>query len=145
MTEQDDRTAARRAGEPESWDGKVLNELMATPQGRFFVERFLEFTGLGRPVYLNDGDALGMAHRDGLGNAGRYWETALLEHCPDLYLRMIRERRTRVERERQRQEREAARRDGPQDGHSGVTSIDELADQQLEAETAAAKPKPKQK
>lgn len=80
------------------WDAQVLTGLMSTPQGRYFVERFLDFCCEGRDLYLNDGDALGMAMRDGLARAGRYLRIALEEHCPDQLLRMVRERRGRFAR-----------------------------------------------
>lgn len=147
MTEQqDERTAARRAGEPENWDAKVVSELMATPQGRFWMERLLDLCGSRHPLYAHDGDALGMAWRDGRADIGRFLETQLEQFCADLYLRMVRERRARVERALERERREEERRAGPQDGHSGVTAIDELADEQLRAAAAAAavpKKKPK--
>src|ERR1700687_5899430 len=80
------------------WDGKVLNDLMSTPQGRYFVERHLDFCCEGRDLYLNDGDALGMAMRDGLARAGRKLRIELEEHCPDRLLQMVRERRGRIAR-----------------------------------------------
>ena len=52
----------------------------------------------GRGLYLYDGDALGIAMRDGMARAGRWWRAKLREHCPDLFLRMIRERRSRLSR-----------------------------------------------
>lgn len=141
MTQADEeRTAARRAGEPENWDAKVLNDLMATPQGRFWMERLLDRCGAGHAVYGHDGDALGMAWRDGRGDIGRYLMSQLESYCPDLYLRMLRDRRTRVERAREKAEREEARRSGESEAHSGVTAIEELADtQRREAEAEAAR------
>lgn len=136
----DDRTAARRAGEPENWDQKVVTDLMDTPQGRFWMERLLDLCGAHHPVYAHDGDALGMAFRDGKADIGRYLETQLEEHCPDLMLRMIRERRARFARQQEKLAREQARRDAETTAHSGVTSVEELADQQraeAEAEQAA--------
>ena len=143
MTEnQDERTAARRAGEPENWDQKVVAELMATPQGRYWMERLLDLCGARHPLYNHDGDALGMAWRDGRADIGRYLETQLEQYCPDLYLRMIRERRARIERERAKQAREDARRSGGGDIHNGVTPVEELADLQASAEAQAAAGKP---
>lgn len=141
---QDDRTAARRAGERENWDSTVVNGIMDTPQGRYWMERLLDRCGAGHAVYGHDGDALGMAWRDGRGDIGRFLTGQLETFCPDLYLRMIRERRARVERARAKAEREETRREGGPEQHSGVTSIEELADaQRHEAEAQAAKTKPK--
>ena len=78
MTDSEAReTEAERVSR---WDAEVCNSLMSTPQGRFFVERYLEFCCEGRDLYLNDGDALGMAMRDGLARAGRWLRTQLEEH-----------------------------------------------------------------
>lgn len=143
MTEQpDDRTAARRAGDPDTWDEQVLTGIMQTPQGRFWMERLLDLTGARMALYGNDGDALGMAWRDGKAEIGRWLETQLETYCPDLYLRMIRERRTRMERQASKITREQTRRDGPQHSVSGYTAIDDMMAQQ-EAEAAKQqKPKP---
>ena len=142
MTDQqpEDRTAARRAGDPETWDEQVLQGLMQTPQGRFWMERLLDITGLGAPLYYSDGDALGMAWRDGKAEVGRYLETQLHTYCPDLYLRMVRERRSRADRAVKQQLREQSRRDGAEFQHSGMTSIDAMADDQRN-ETPPPKPK----
>lgn len=70
------------------------------PYGRFLP--FLDYCCEGRDLYLNDGDALGIAIRDGLACAGRWWRVMLEEHCPDLFLRMLPERRGRRFRRRRR-------------------------------------------
>ena len=128
MTDSEAReTEAERVSR---WDAEVCNSLMSTPQGRFFVERYLEFCCEGRDLYLNDGDALGMAMRDGLARAGRWLRTQLEEHCADRYLQMIRERRGRTARTRSAiAEREAAAE--PAEAQlRGITPIEELADEQ---------------
>jgi|SRR5579862_794025 len=153
----EDRTAARRAGEPERWDAEVLTSLMSTPQGRFWCERLLEFCGGGRAVYHYDGDALGMAARSGKMEVLDWMETQLQTHCPDLYLRMVRERRERILRAKEKADREEARRaakerSGFDQEGIAVSAVEEMADQQLfdeqkraEAEAKArAKTKPKE-
>ncbi len=128
------------------WDAEVCNALMGTPQGRFFVERFLDFCCEDAELYRDDGDALGMAKRDGLAKAGRWLRVQIEQHCPDLLLRMIRERRGRIARAQVAiAEREAA---GDDERPSGLSPIEAAADEQarLAAEEAAAaerKPKPK--
>ena len=139
----DDRTAARRAGDPETWDAKVLADLMATPQGRFWMERLLDLTSPGGG-FTGDGAAmaLGLAFDRGKDEIRRYLETQLNDYCPDLYLRMIRERRARFERQMEKQAREQTRRDGPQDFVSGFTVIDDaIARQESEYVKQTKKPK----
>jgi hypothetical protein len=139
---EDERAAARRAGEPENWDGQVLGELMRTSQGRRFVERFLDFTGCGQRIYQGDGDALGAMWRDGLAETGRFWEQLLLHHCPDLYLRMVTERKAGIERALKRTARQEERRNPKEAAPLTVTGVEELADEQrrqaeVDAEQAA--------
>jgi hypothetical protein len=131
----DERTAARRAGEPENWDGKAVNEWMSTPHGRHLMERFLDHCGAGQRLYHFDNDALGAMWRDGLADAGRFWEALLQHHCPDLFLRMINERRSRAVAAQKAIDRKELRRD-PKEAPVTKTAIEELADEQ--AETAAA-------
>lgn len=129
------------------WDAEVCTNLMGTPQGRYWVERYLEFCCEGRDLYLNDGDALGMAMRDGLARAGRYLRIQLEEHCPDRLLQMIRERRSRLARAQAAvAAQEAAKQ--PEDTHDGLTPVERMADEQArlaaeQAEREARKPKKK--
>ena len=140
--------ADKRASEADKlaeWDAKVITDLMSTPQGRHWVDRHLDFCCEGRDLYLNDGDALGMAMRDGLARAGRKLRVEIETYCADLYLRMVRERRGRMARAQAAvAKREASAR--PSEPQSGAATIEELADEQLRAgpaEEAAAKAKPK--
>lgn len=129
MSDEPKRTETERIYE---WDHEVLTALMNTPQGRYFVDRYLDFCCEGRDLYLNDGDALGMAMRDGLARAGRWWRIQLEEHCPDRYLQMVRERRSRIARAQAALAAEEAAR-SPQDRHDGMTPIERMADEQLRA------------
>jgi hypothetical protein len=141
--DEDERTAARRAGDTETWDAQAITNLMATPQGRYFMERLLDLTGARHGLYGNDGDALGMAWRDGKAEIGRYLETLLLEHCADRYMQMIRERRQRFDKAMRSQTREQARRDEP-NPQRGMTYEEMMADmQKVEAEQAKEKKKRK--
>jgi hypothetical protein len=155
MTDQrpDDRTAARRAGDTETWDEKTLQALMSTPQGRYWMERLLDLTSPGGG-FGGDGTAiaLGLAFDRGKEEIKRYLETQLNDYCPDLYLRMIRERRARFDRQMEKQAREQTRRDGPEAKFGRgpvVTSVEDMADAQraeaeeLAAREAKAKQKPK--
>lgn len=126
------------------WDASVCNNLMSTPQGRYLIERFMDFCAEGQELYLNDGDALGMAKRDGMARAGRWWRSMLEEYCADRYLQMIRERRGRIARAQAAiAAREAAAQ--PEEG-LGISPIEAMADEQQrlaaeEAERAAKKQK----
>lgn len=111
------------------WDAEVCHHLMSTPQGRFLMERFLDFCCEGRDLYLNDGDALGMAMRDGMARAGRWWRVMLEEHCPDLFLRMVRERRGRFARAAAALKKQEAEAEADGLTPSG-TPIEALADDQ---------------
>lgn len=127
------------------WDAEVCTNLMSTPQGRYWVERHLDFCCEGRDLYLNDGDALGMAMRDGLARAGRYLRIQIEEHCPDRMVQMIRERRSRLARAQAAiKEREAAAEPG--ETTAGLSPVEAMADEQArlaaeEAEAEARKPK----
>jgi hypothetical protein len=124
-SDQPDGNAERIA----RWDAEVCNHLMGTPQGRFLMERFLDFCCEGRDLYLNDGDALGMAMRDGMARAGRWWRVMLEAHCPDLYMRMIRERRGRAARAEQLLKAKEAEAQADGLTPSG-TPIEAMADEQ---------------
>lgn len=127
---------APQRGEPQDWDGKALQEWMSTPHGRRLMERFLDHCGAGQRLYTFDGDQLGLAWRDGLADAGRFFEALLTHHCPDLWLRMIRERRGRIEREQKRIAEKEARRE-PRPELVTMTAVEQLADdQRAEAEAA---------
>ncbi len=143
----DEATRETEAQRITRWDAEVCTSLMSTPQGRYFVERFLEFCCEGRDLYLNDGDALGMAMRDGLARAGRYLRIQLEEHCPDRLLQMIRERRSRLARAQAAVAAAEASKQ-PQDAHDGMTPVERMADEQArlaaeEAEREARKAKKK--
>jgi hypothetical protein len=143
--------AAKRSAEADriaNWDAEVCTNLMSTPQGRFMMERFLDYCCEGQELYHDDGDALAMAKRDGLAKAGRWWRIMLEAHCPDRLLQMIRERRSRMARA---QAAVAAREAtaAPAQEKPGPSPIEEMADEQqrLADEEAAVqrKSKPKKK
>ncbi len=145
MTDEAERPRETETDKVARWDAEVLTNLMSTPQGRYWVERYLDFCCEGRDLYLNDGDALGMAMRDGLARAGRKLRIELEEYCPDRLLQMVRERRSRIARQQAAiAAREAAAQ--PENQHSGMTPIEAMADEQQrlaeeEAERERRKPK----
>ncbi len=132
--EDPEKTAADKAAEQiQHWDAEVCSNLMATPQGRYWVERFLDFCCEDAELYRDDGDALGMAKRDGLAKAGRYVRVQLEAHCPDRLLQMIRERRSRFARAQAAvAKREAARRPEVATATDQVGPLDAAADRQRE-------------
>lgn len=149
MTEpkpEDERVAARREGQHEEWDKKVLEEIMASAHGRYWMERLLDRCGTNQELYLNDGDVYAALKRDGRADIGRYLEGQLQDHTPDLFLRMIRERRARIQRVVDKNEREERRRIGPGEvdvEETVAVGVEELADQQRrESEAAMIEPKP---
>jgi len=136
MTEEEQQAAAEVIAER---DRQVCEALMSTPQGRHLMERFLDFCCEGRELYLDDGDALGMAKRDGLAKAGRWWRMMLEEHCPDLFLRMIRERRGRFARAQAALKKKEAEAEAESSGltESGTPIEARADDQKREADKEA--------
>ena len=144
--------AAERSTEADrisNWDAEVCNNLMSTPQGRYWIERFLDYSCEGQELYHDDGDALGKAKRDGMAKAGRWVRIMLEAHCADRLLQMIRERRSRMARAQAAvAAREAVRETASPDD---ISPIEAMADEQrrvAEEEAAAAhkaKPQPKKK
>ncbi len=140
MTDDADNQA--EADKVAEWDARAVHDLMGTPQGRYLMERFLDFAQEGRDLYLNDGDALGMAMRDGMARAGRWWRVKLEEHCPDLFLRMVRERRGRFRRAQEalRKQETEVEPDGLTDSGTLAEALaDEQARQAREEEARQAK------
>ena len=88
---QEERSAAGRVA---AADKRVVEGLLATPEGRFWTERLLEFCG------LYDYDYRG-AHElhIGLGRkqVGGYVLNEIEKHAPDTLARFVIERRLRVE------------------------------------------------
>lgn len=138
---EDDPEAVERAAAAEkidNWDAEVLTALMGTPQGRYLIERYLDFCCEGQELYLDDGDALGMAKRDGMAKAGRWWRIKLEQHCPDRLLQMIRERRGRMGRQEAAIKAREAAREVPEP--SELSPIEAMADEQRrEADEEAAR------
>ena len=101
----DERQAAQR----DEWDAEVLRALLSTPQGRHWVERLLDQCSIYGDAYREDGDIYAACKRDGRASIGRLLLDQLGMYCPDLYNRMMRERRTRIERALAQQKRDNAR------------------------------------
>jgi len=121
---QDEKT---EAGRVEEWDRKVVTALMETVEGRYWVERFLEHCDMFSAKYRGDGDTAGTLWRDGRADAGRYLFVQIEKFCPDNYLRMIRERRMRIERAEKARKR---KEDSASTNGVGLTAIDRWAEAQ---------------
>lgn len=75
--------------------------LMEQPQGRRFVWRLLERSGVFRSSFSLNG--LDMAFKEGNRNYGVSLIADLNEHCPGRYLQMIKDSKAQHERSRKRQ------------------------------------------
>ena len=103
-------------------DKRVVEGLLSTPEGRFWVERLLEFCGLYDYDYRGDAEL-----KIGLGRkqVGGYILHEIETHAPDILARFVVERRMRVEAERAKrveEDKRARRADRPID-------IDDMPDQ----------------
>lgn len=128
--EQERRTSAGRATKRAE---DTIGVIMATIEGRWWMADLLERCNTYASLYRNDGDALGMAFRDGLADTGRYLLAQIEEHAPDLYARMMRERRTRIEKARERVEDQRKATVAPE---SDETPVESALDQQERAYSA---------
>jgi hypothetical protein len=134
MPDEQDQTTAQQ--QLDDWDKAVLTTLMTDSKGRYFMERLLERCGSRSQRYMNDGDALGAAWRDGRASVGDFLETELERFCPDLLLKMIRERRARLGRAvKAQQDSEAQAKP-----FTGLTDIERRADMQREEDEARHAP-----
>ena len=87
---QEERSAA---GRQTKWDGEVLIGLLSTPNGRYWMERVLEFCRMNDAIHISTEDTLiGLGRRQ----VGLYLLDQIEQHTPDSYHRMIRERRARL-------------------------------------------------
>lgn len=82
------------AGRQAAWDKDVVGGLLATPNGRYWVERLLEFCEMYDTVHTSIDDTL---IKLGRRQVGAYMLDQIEQFAPDAYLRMIRERRARLE------------------------------------------------
>ena len=117
----------------DDWDRAVWSAIMADSKSRYTIERLLDRCGSRQQRYLNDGDALGAAWRDGRASIGDFIEGELERFCPDLLLKMIRERRARLGRAIKAQRDAEAAEPKP---FTGVTDIERMADAQRETDEA---------
>lgn len=132
--EQDRRDAGRDLAAEKHTVGLV----MGSYEGRRWMWELLSFCGPYQSRYTGDGDALGMAWRDGRAAVGGRLLEMVDAHAPDLYLRMVREHQTRLEKQR---EREAAKAGDDEIAVPLTTTIERMADAQAsEGEENSPKP-----
>ena len=130
MTEPDD-TQKRQAGREAKMTGDTLALVMGSYEGRFWMAELLARCNTFSPCYRQDGDALGMAWRDGMADIGRFLLAQLDEHAADSYQRMIRERRARIERVREKAEEDRKAQDAALEaGKNALSPLDAMADEQ---------------
>jgi hypothetical protein len=130
MPDDDTQTESTKL---DDWDRAVWSSIMADSKSRYTIERLLDRCGSRQQRYLNDGDALGAAWRDGRASIGDFIEGELERFCPDLLLKMIRERRARLGRAIKAQRDAEAAEPKP---FQGVTDIERMADAQREQDEA---------
>ena len=118
----------RQIGQKERWSADTIQTIMATAEGRWWMSELLERCNMFSGTYRHDGDALGMAWRDGTSEIGRFMFAQLDEHTPDLFMKMIRERRNRIERARETAEE--ARKAAERGEEPLADPFDDILDQQ---------------
>ena len=126
---QEQRSAAGRLA---AADKRVVAGLLATPEGRYWVERLLEFCGLYDYDYRGSDELhIGLGRKQ----VGGYVLNEIETHVPDILARFVVERRARIEMERTRKaedekrERKADRPPGLDD-MPDTTAFEDMMDQQ---------------
>jgi hypothetical protein len=94
----------REVGQAEKREETTIGVIMATYEGRWWMSDLLERCSLFTALYRGDNDAMGMAWRDGRADIGRFLLAQIDGHTPELYARMMRERRTRLEKQQEKVE-----------------------------------------
>jgi hypothetical protein len=93
--------AKRKQGEIDEQYRSDLSFVMSSDQGRRFVDRLLASFGMDEPTYKFDGDAIGMALREGRRTCGVEVERELRLFADREYQILIRERLSREALERE--------------------------------------------
>lgn|SRR5574340_710406 len=125
-----DRDEKARAGREAKRASDTVKAVMSTYEGRWWMADLLERSNMFSDIYRFDGDPLGMAWRDGQANMGRYLLGQIDEYASGEYQRLIRERRTRLERTAEALQKA---RDSEQPFQEARATIDDRADDQLAA------------
>ena len=136
----EERSAAGRQAKA---DKDVVTALLSTTNGRYWVERLLDFCAMHDTVHTSIDDTL---IKLGRRQVSAYILDQIDQHCPDAHVRLILERRARVETEqiRKAEADKVQKRSGrlpSVDDMPGTTQFEELMDQQ--ARDLAPKEPPK--
>jgi hypothetical protein len=76
-----------------------IQGLMKTYEGRWFVDNLMNSSNLLQNRYLFDGDALGMAWRDGRASVSVDFLRWVEENTPDEWVKLLRERANRMKKQ----------------------------------------------
>ena len=130
-TDEDRRAHEERsaAGRQAAQDKEVVSAILATPNGRYWMERALEFCQMYDATHTTIDDTL---IKLGRRQVGAFLMDQIEQYAPDAYLRMIGERRARLEQAKTKKADEE-KRQKKQDGIVEVpteTYLETLMDQQ---------------
>ena len=133
----------RDAGREQSAEAKTINTIMATYEGRWFMWNLLGFC---QPMHARmqgaDDSALVMAWRDGKAAAGLHLMAQIDAHAPEMYVRMLKDHQTRLERATEREKAKTAEPDAEAGVPRFETALERMAETQAkvaaEREQAAA-------
>ena len=129
MADDDDRDRKAQDGREAKWTKNTLEAILNGAEGRWWLAGLLDYCGAFSQRYGLDGDALGMAWRDGRANVGLHLLAQIETHAPDRYAQMMRERRERIERAAKKAEEDRRKAEFSK-LPDGETLIDRLADRQ---------------
>lgn len=100
----DPETAEKRdAGREVAAEDKTIQTIMASYEGRWWMWNFLSFCAPMHSRYKFDGDVYGAMVRDGHAAVGAHMMDQINRAAPELYLRMLRDHQTRLERAQERE------------------------------------------
>ena len=131
----ENRDAARRVGQETKRSSDAVKTIMSTYEGRWWMAEFLERSNMYSTLYRFDGDAIGMAWRDGQADMGRYLLGQIDEFAPNEYQRLIRERRARIERAAEAAQKA---RDAEKETFDAHSPLEDAADRQMAEYQATA-------
>ena len=114
---KDIRRAERASRQAELARIEYLQAAMSMPQGRAWFHDLLLFTHVFDDPFT--GNALAEAYRKGERNVGLRLFADIIAHCPDDYIRMVKEANGRAIEQRIADERARSARDPSEPEHAG--------------------------
>ena len=124
----------RAAGREIAAEDVTIQAIMSTYEGRWTMWNLLTFCAPMHSRYKFDGDVYGAMVRDGHASVGAHLMGLIDRAAPEMYLRMLRDHQTRLEKQR---EREKTKTTEPGEEFTGETALERMAEKQR-AESAAA-------